>query len=132
MLPSKHHRGSGGGHEGIQAVFTERQKVGGDMAFMAFDILDLEARRVLREPWRDRRKRLEDLFRRRDAAVPMIDDAPGLYDAWTAMGGEGIVLKDRGSPLSAWRAVARVAQVETRMRARPRTPRKLRAPERRW
>jgi hypothetical protein len=24
---------AGDGHEGIQAVFTERQKVGGDMAF---------------------------------------------------------------------------------------------------
>src|SRR5262245_3653204 len=50
---------AGDGHEGIQTVFAERDKPGGAMAFMAFDVLELDSRRVLREPWRDRRKRLE-------------------------------------------------------------------------
>src|SRR5262245_10106022 len=83
---------AGDGHEGIQAVFAERDKPGGDMAFMAFDILAVDGRRVLREPWRDRRKRLEDLFvgvtLPRVGLVPVTEDAPALYETWVAMGGE--------------------------------------------
>jgi len=52
---------AGDRHEGIQAVFAERGKPGGDMAF---DLLDLESRRVLREPRHARRKRLEDVLAR--------------------------------------------------------------------
>jgi hypothetical protein len=33
---------AGDGHEGIQAVFTERNRVGGDLAFLAFDVLELD------------------------------------------------------------------------------------------
>jgi hypothetical protein len=59
LLPSDV-RGHPGGHgdEGGGATpgrsFTERQKLGGDMAF---DVLELDGRRVLRESWSDRRKR---------------------------------------------------------------------------
>jgi ATP-dependent DNA ligase len=52
---------AGDGHEGIQAVFEERNRDGGDMRFLAFDLLT-QAGRVMPEPWKDRRKRLEDLF----------------------------------------------------------------------
>jgi hypothetical protein len=47
--------------QGIQAVFAERKRRGGDMALVLFDLLYLGGKSVLREPWRDRRKRLEDL-----------------------------------------------------------------------
>ena len=50
---------AGDGHEGIQAVFTERKRVGGDMAVVLFDLLHIAGKSVMREPWRDRRKRLE-------------------------------------------------------------------------
>jgi ATP-dependent DNA ligase len=89
---------AGDGHEGIQAVFTERKRVGGDMALVLFDLLHLKGKSVMREPWRDRRKRLEDLVDGRHlpgiAVVPVTDDAPTLYETWVGMGGEGIVLKE--------------------------------------
>jgi ATP-dependent DNA ligase len=92
---------AGDGHEGVQAVFTERHRPGGDLAFCAFDILELGGRLVMREPWRDRRKRLEDILDGRTlprvGVVPVTDDPPRLYETWIAMGGEGIVLKERGS-----------------------------------
>src|SRR5262245_48340350 len=53
---------AGDGHEGIQAVFEERNRAGGDMSFMAFDLLTLDGQHVMREPWTARRKRLEDVF----------------------------------------------------------------------
>jgi hypothetical protein len=92
---------AGDGHEGIQSVFTERKRIGGDLAFLAFDLLEIDGRSVMREPWTHRRKRLEDLLdgRRveRIGLVPVTGDAPALWEAWVGMGGEGIVLKDRGS-----------------------------------
>jgi len=92
---------AGDGHEGIQAVFTERNRVGGDMALVLFDLLHMGGKSVMREPWRDRRKRLEDLLEGhrlpRITIVPVTDDAPRLYETWVGMGGEGIVLKDPGS-----------------------------------
>jgi hypothetical protein len=33
---------AGDGHDGIQAVFEERIRIGGDMSFMAFDLLKLD------------------------------------------------------------------------------------------
>jgi ATP-dependent DNA ligase len=55
----------------------------------------------MREPWRDRRKQLEDLLEGhqlpRIAMVPVSEDAPTLYETWVGMGGEGIVLKDPAS-----------------------------------
>src|SRR5215471_12953123 len=53
---------AGDGHEGIQAVFEERNRDGGDMSFLAFDLLTLNGQDAMRKPWKDRRKRLEDLF----------------------------------------------------------------------
>jgi len=92
---------AGDGHEGIQAVFAERKRAGGDMALVLFDVLRLGAKSVMREPWRSRRKRLEDLLEGhqlpRTAVVPVTDDAPTLYETWVGMGGEGIVLKDPAS-----------------------------------
>ena len=92
---------AGDGHEGIQAVFAERKRPGGDMSLVLFDVLHLHRKSVMREPWRDRRKRFEDLLANRElpriAVVPVTDDAPTLYETWIGMGGEGIVLKDPAS-----------------------------------
>lgn len=56
---------------------------------------------VMREPWRDRRKRLEDIFEDqrlpRVGVVPVTDDVARLYELWVGVGGEGIVLKEPGS-----------------------------------
>jgi ATP-dependent DNA ligase len=52
----------------------------------------------MREPWKDRRKRLEDvsasLTLPRVGLVPVTDDAATLYETWVGWGGEGIVLKE--------------------------------------
>jgi ATP-dependent DNA ligase len=73
---------AGDGHEGIQAVFTERNRIGGDMALVLFDALQVAGKSVMREPWRDRRKRLEDLVDGqripRVAVVPITEDAASL------------------------------------------------------
>ena len=93
---------AGDGHEGIHSVFVERKRPHGDMAIVLFDLVHLQTRSVMREPWRDRRKRLEDLVAGhrlpRIGLVPVTKDAPGLYETWVGMGGEGIVLKDPDSP----------------------------------
>jgi ATP-dependent DNA ligase len=56
---------------------------------------------VMREPWRDRRKRLEDIFEDkrlpRVGLVPVTDDVARLYQLWVGVGGEGIVLREPGS-----------------------------------
>ena len=93
---------AGDGHEGIQSVFAERGKVSGAMAVALFDVLHLDGQDVMREPWRDRRKRLEDLIAGAAlpgvAVVPTTADIGGLWDLWvTEGGGEGIVLKEPDS-----------------------------------
>jgi bifunctional non-homologous end joining protein LigD len=92
---------AGDGNEGIQAVFHERDRAGGAMAVILFDLLSLDGQSVMREPWTARRKRLEDALEGRDVTsvrlVPYTDDALGLWDTWVGMGGEGILLKDRSS-----------------------------------
>jgi bifunctional non-homologous end joining protein LigD len=91
---------AGDGSEGIQAVFEVRHRPRSPMAFAAFDILEVDGQRVMREPWTARRKRLEDLLEAPPLGVclvPVTDDAPGLWDTWVGMGGEGIVLKERTS-----------------------------------
>jgi hypothetical protein len=45
---------AGDGHEGIQALFDERNRVGGDMALVLFDVLHLDGKSVMKEPWCDR------------------------------------------------------------------------------
>src|SRR5262245_65438484 len=44
---------AGDGHEGIQAVFEARNRNGGDMSFLAFDLLSLNGQEVMREPLKD-------------------------------------------------------------------------------
>ena len=64
---------------------------------MAFDLLMVDGQDVMREPWKDRRKQLEDLFTTltlpRVGLVPVTEDAATLYETWVGWGGEGIVLK---------------------------------------
>ena len=93
---------AGDGHEGIHSVFEARGTAGSAMAVVLFDVLHVAGQDVLREPWRDRRKRLESVVE--GAAlpgvtlVPTTEDAAGLWDIWVIRGGgEGIVLKERGS-----------------------------------
>ena len=68
------------------------------MSFLTFDLLTLKGQDVMREPWKDRRKRLEDLFATltlpRIGLVPVTEDAATLYETWVGWGGEGIVLKE--------------------------------------
>jgi ATP-dependent DNA ligase len=96
---------AGDGHEGIQAVFTQRKRPDGAMALVLSHVLQLNGRSVMPEPWRDRRKRLEDLVDGRQlpriGIVPVTEDAAHLYETWVGMDGEGIVLKDPASPYRA-------------------------------
>jgi ATP-dependent DNA ligase len=52
--------------EGIQAVFEARHRAGSQIAFAAFDLLELDAQSALAEPWTARRKRLEGITVRLD------------------------------------------------------------------
>jgi bifunctional non-homologous end joining protein LigD len=92
---------AGDGYEGIQSVFEERAKSDGAMAVVLFDLLHVNGQDVLREPWRDRRKRLEDLGGGATlpnvSIVPTTEDAHALWDRVHQGGGEGIVLKDPAS-----------------------------------
>jgi bifunctional non-homologous end joining protein LigD len=68
-----------------------------------FDVLTVNGREVMRQPWADRRKRLEDLGGELEsphvAVVPVTDDAVRLWALWVGeQGGEGIVLKDHRAP----------------------------------
>ncbi len=89
---------AGDGSEGIQAVFEARNRSDGAMAFVVFDVLEVDGRSVMREPWTSRRKRLEDLLEVEPppgiCLVPVTEDAPALWERWVGQGGEGIVLKD--------------------------------------
>ena len=90
---------AGDGHEGIQSVFEARGTAGSAMAVVLFDLLLLGNQDVMGEPWRDRRKRLEDLVAGAElpgvTIVPTTEDAVGLRDLWVSEGGgEGIVLKE--------------------------------------
>jgi len=90
------------GMEGILGVFEAREQQGAPVAFVAFDVLQVDGQDVMAEPWSDRRKRLEDIGSElavpNVAIVPVTDDAAQLWATWVGWGGEGIVLKDRWSP----------------------------------
>jgi len=90
------------GMEGILGVFEARERRSQPMAFVAFDLLQLDGRDVMGEPWADRRKRLEDLGAALTipnvTIVPVTDDPARLWTTWVGWGGEGIVLKDRRAP----------------------------------
>ena len=51
------------------------------MSFLAFDLLTLNGQDVMREPWKDRRKRLEDLFA--TLTLPHVGLVPVTEDAAT-------------------------------------------------
>jgi ATP dependent DNA ligase domain len=63
------------------------------MSLVLFDVLYVGGKSVMREPWRDRRKRLEDLIEShqlpRIAVVPVTEDAPTLYETWVGMAWRG-------------------------------------------
>ena len=91
------------GSDGIQTVLEARGRRDAVTSFLAFDVLAMEGREVMREPWEDRRKRLEDIGAALDspriAVVPVSDDADRLWSLWVGQqGGEGIVLKERRAP----------------------------------
>ena len=80
-------------------MFEHRGRAGSAMAFVGFDVLHVAGQDVMREPWRDRRKRLEDIAASETlpgvAIVPTTNDAGELWDLWVIRsGGEGIVLKE--------------------------------------
>ena len=55
------------------------------------DVLELDGQMVMREPWRDRRKCLKDIFEDQDlprvGLVPVTDDVARLYELWGGVGG---------------------------------------------
>jgi hypothetical protein len=72
-------------------------------SFLTFDVLAVDGRDVMPEPWAGRPKRLEDigaeLDSKRIAVVTVSDDADRLWSLWVGQqGGEGIVLKERRAP----------------------------------
>jgi bifunctional non-homologous end joining protein LigD len=91
------------GSDGIQSVLEARGRRNAVTTFLAFDVLAVDGREVMPEPWADRRKRLEDigsgLDSQRIALVPVTDDASRLWALWVGQqGDEGIVLKDHRAP----------------------------------
>jgi ATP dependent DNA ligase-like protein len=91
------------GSDGIQSVLEARGRRDGVTCFLAFDVLAVDGREVMAEPWTDRRKRLKGigsgLDSKRIAVVPVTDDAAQLWALWVShQGGEGIVLKERRAP----------------------------------
>src|SRR5262245_2354025 len=74
------------GSDGIQSVLEARRQRGGVTCFVAFDVLAIDGREVMREPWTDRRKRLEDIGAALDSRhvgiVPVTDDAARLWALW--------------------------------------------------
>jgi len=87
------------GSDGVQSVLEARGRHDAVTSFLAFDVLAVEGREVMPEPWEDRRKRLEDIGAALDSrriAVPVSDDADRLWSLWVGQqDGEGIVLKER-------------------------------------
>ena len=71
---------------------------------MAFDITELDGRDLTRLPYENRKEILESLLNdsRRDQAsiqyLPHTDDRRGLFNEMVSIGGEGVVLKQYGSP----------------------------------
>jgi bifunctional non-homologous end joining protein LigD len=92
----------GNGADGIEAVLSARTGNGRDLALAVFDILAVDGRDLLTQPWQARRAALERLLPAtqvpRVQLVPTCGDAKRMWDTWVEeWGGEGIVLKDRRS-----------------------------------
>jgi ATP dependent DNA ligase domain len=108
------------GSDGIQSVLEARGRRDGVTSLVAFDLLQVAGEDVIREPWTDRRKRLEDLGTGlespRVTVVPMTDDAARLWALWVGQqGGEGIVLKERSAPYRPGRRSAAWLKVKDRV-----------------
>ena len=84
------------GSDGIQVVLEARGRADAPTSFLAFDVLALNGREVMAEPWTDRRS--AGLDSNRIAVVPVAEDAAHLWVLWVGQGGEGIVLKGRRAP----------------------------------
>jgi ATP-dependent DNA ligase len=113
----------GNGADGIESLLAARNRDGQDVALAMFDVLMLDGRDAMSEPWERRRARLESLVP--GPASPHVrlmticDDAKRLWDVWVEeRGGEGIVLKDRRSIYqpatrsSAWQTLKQRVTVE--------------------
>jgi ATP-dependent DNA ligase len=92
------------GMEGILGVFEARKSRHAPLALLAFDILQMNGREIMSEPWMDRRKRLEDLGAALTVPnvtiVPVTDNAAQLWTTWVGWGCEGIVLRATcGTPI---------------------------------
>ena len=74
----------------VTKAFEERNRTGGDMSVLAFDLLELDGQPIMQEPWKDRRKRRGDVFaslaRPRVRLVPLTEDAATLYETWVGWG----------------------------------------------
>jgi bifunctional non-homologous end joining protein LigD len=108
------------GSDGIQSVLEARGRRDGVTCFLAFDLLQVDGRDVMPEPWSDRRKRLEDLAATLDSArvaiIPVTDDAGRLWALWVGeQGGEGIVLKERSPPYRPGRRSSAWLKVKERL-----------------
>ena len=95
--------------------------------FVAVDVLTIDGHDVMREPWTDRRKRLEDIGAALDsphaAVVPVTDDAARLWALWVGQqGGEGIVLKDCRAPYRPGTRSPDWIKVKQRLTLRVRAP----------
>ncbi len=92
------------GMEGILGVFEARERRGQPMAFVAFDLLQLDSRDVMGEPWADRRKRLEDLGALLTlpnvTIVPVTDDAARLWTTWVGWGARVSCSRIGGRPIA--------------------------------
>jgi ATP-dependent DNA ligase len=126
---------SGDGAEGIDAILVARGGDGANVAFAAFDVLQLGGRETMAEPWADRRKRLEDLVaagipefphhaghhpRTLAKEVPMSDRQaelePTRVRGWADAGRNGGSRRD--GTRAGRRAAARDDEVQSRPRSR--------------
>jgi ATP-dependent DNA ligase len=100
---------AGSGANTVADAMHARSVEQSNMALMVFDALEILGQAVMDQPWRVRRKLLEELFgawsHERVSLIPTGDNARLVYDAWVRLGGEGVMLKDRESAyVPGWRA----------------------------
>ena len=91
---------------------------GRPVAFLVFDLLDLDGSSLLRQPLTRRRRELRRVLRPGDEVVvvpAIVNEGRALYDAVVAQGLAGVLARASGSPYlpgvrsSLWRSIARVA-----------------------
>ena len=88
---------------------------GRPVAFLVFDLLDLDGSSLLRQPLTRRRRELRRVLRPGDEVVvvpAIVNEGRALYDAVVAQGLAGVLARASGSPYlpgvrsSLWRAIA--------------------------